>query len=145
MRPISIVWFERIYLFSLVLGLLSTFINWSVIMTAAQTATEAKQLPSAIPAISIVIIASSFGISLLIWYFISRRGSNVARWIFTVFFVLGLLALPSSLSNPLYGPGLVAMAMLNTVLQFVALVLLFRPDSREWFKRRGQVDTNVFD
>jgi hypothetical protein len=31
------------------------------------------------------------------------------------------------------------------VLQFVALVLLFRPDTREWFKRRGQVDTNVFD
>jgi hypothetical protein len=145
MRPVSIVWFERIYLFSIALGLLSTMMNWSVIIAAAQAAPNAAQLPGSIPAFSLIVIAFSIGINLLIWYFIARRGSNVARWIFTAFFVFGLLVMPSSLSNPLYGPGLVAMAVFNTLLQVAALVCLFRPDARDWFKRRKPVDTNVFD
>ena len=143
MRPASIVWFERFFLASLVLGLLSTMINWSAISTAAQATRGAPGLVAS-PIFMIVIMAISVGFSLLFWYFIARRGSKIAKWILVVFFVIGLLSLPGVLRNPLYGTGMVAMAMINYLLQFAAVVCTFRADTHDWFNGRKPVDPNAF-
>ena len=143
MRPASIVWFERFFLASLVSGLLSTMINWSAISAAAQAARGAPGLVTS-PIFMIVIMAISLGFSLLFWYFIARRGSKIAKWILVVFFVIGLLSLPGVLRNPLYGTGMVAMAMINYLLQFAAVVCTFRADTRDWFNGRKPVDPNAF-
>ena len=143
MRPVSIVWFERFYLASLVLGLLSTMINWSTISAAALATPGAPGLVTS-PIFMIVIMAISIGFSLLFWYLIARRGSKVAKWILVIFVVVGLLSLPGVLRNPLYGTSMVAMALINYLLQLAAVVCTFRSDTHDWFNGTKPVDPNAF-
>lgn len=77
-------------------------------------------------------------VPLLLWYFIARRASNVAKWIYVVLTALGLLGFVSSLANPLVAKGVITVLGLNTVgLQFYAAWLLFRPDASAWLDSRG--------
>lgn len=144
MRPVSIVWFERFYLTALVLGLISTLINWSTISATAQAAPGASGFAGS-AAFMVSVLAVSFGVSLLFWFFIARRGSKVAKWIMTVFFVLGLLGLPATLTNPMFSTGVVAMALINTLLQLAAVICLFRADTHDWFNGRKSADLDAFN
>jgi len=144
MRPVSIVWFERLYLGSLILGLLSSVLNWTTIR-AATLATPGASGFIASTTFIFLTLAFSFGISALFWYFIAKRGSKVAKWIFTGFFVIGLLGLPATLRNPMFGPTVTTFALINILLQLAAVICLFRPDTHDWFNGRKPADPNVFN
>ena len=76
-----------------------------------------------------------FGISLLLWFFTSRMRSNIAKWIIVIFFVIGVLSLVFTIlngSSPAGIPGI--LSILSTVLQAVAVFMLFKPDAVAWFK-----------
>jgi drug/metabolite transporter (DMT)-like permease len=75
-------------------------------------------------------MAISLLIPLLLWYFIARRASNIAKWILVVMTLLGLLFVnldPGQLGSL---AGIASLAV--TILQLVAIVLLFRADARTW-------------
>jgi hypothetical protein len=131
MRPKSILWFERIYLFAFLLGLLNTYLAWDVSLGELQSRPETAQLGSGFLG---VIVGGTAAISLLLWYYVSRRGSEVAKWILTIFFAFGALgifvtllrgAVPNSLGDML--------ALVTLALNAVAVWLMFRADARPWF------------
>ena len=72
-------------------------------------------------------------IPLLLLYFIARRASNVAKWIFVALTAISLYSLVSGVANPATPKNLLLLvAVLNMALTLYAAWLLFRPDAKAW-------------
>ena len=129
MRPTSIVLFERLFLLSLAIALVNGFLQYDALVAQVGNDPALAQLGWGSGAI-LVVMAISLLIPLLLWYFIARRASNIAKWILVVMTLLGLLFVnldPGQLGSL---AGIASLAV--TILQLVAIVLLFRPDARAW-------------
>lgn len=136
MRPQSIVLFERLYIVSIVISLVG-----AVGMMQVMQAIAPHIQPGAAAYLPTVVIGSALvglliGISLL--YFIARRGSGIARWIFVAFFFFALAGLVrrTFAHSPLAMPTwLNAISLVQIALQAACVWLLFRPDAKAWFQR----------
>lgn len=144
MRPHSIIMFDRFYLGSLVLGLVNFFITYEDTMAQLEADPASAQLGLAGPGFLWGTIAFSMAISLLLWFLISRKANNVARWILVVLAVIGVLGLPFSLGElPLM--QLIA-TLVVTAVNLLAVYFLFRPDAKAWFEHGPKgMDPNVFE
>ncbi len=138
MKPHSIGIFDKLYLGSLVVGLANVFVGWETSMAELQATGYGDTF-------LFVTLAIGYGISLLLWYFISNRASNIARWIFIALTALGLVFLPFSLVDLPMLEMLLAVTV--TGMQLVAIYFLFRPDSKLYFENQGQgaVDPSTFE
>lgn len=134
MRPQSIRVFERLYLVSVLLSILGgvwTWFHWSDVLPAGTPPQAAAMMPAIIGG------GLLFGIilNLLLWFFIARRGAEIAKWIFVVLFALGLAGVVRSL----FGGGAVLpgpmriISIVQMLLQAGCTWMLFRPDSKPWF------------
>ncbi len=121
MRPQSIVSFERLMFFTLLLGL------GQACWDDSHKFTEAA-LRFALT-VQIVTLLAILGLVLLV----SRGRSTVAKWISIVLFLLGLPAFLMQLS---YGVqlGSFSISVLQLAAQAIAIALLFTPPSRRWFR-----------
>ena len=139
MRPWSIILYERLFLASIVLGVLTSIAAWPM-MRAGMDATAAQ---SGIPAGAVLGIRSAFLllvtlIGLLLLYLTARRGIDIARIVTGAWFlinsVLGIYWLVLGL-QPL---RFQATGAIQILLQLVMLFLLFgTDDAKIWFKSRG--------
>ena len=129
-RPQSIVWFERLYLGGVAIGLANTLINWSSMQEQIAATPNSEMLPDWFFGVT---MALGIGINLLLWYFVARRGSVVAKWIVTIFFALGLIGILRTLGSDMAAPGTTAIAIAVLVVQAGAVFMLFRPDTKAWF------------
>ena len=124
MRPKTIVAFEWLYLFTLVLGLFQATVMWDEI-----TVTTSPAMVLTIQGITLAVV-----LALVLW--VSRGRSNVAKWINVALFLLGLPGIVI-----LYSGGLLlgwhVISALQTLLQALALSLLFTPSARDWLGRRN--------
>ena len=141
MRPRSIVLFERIYWLHTLFAAL--WLGWFYlgegrIGTTLRTDTSegSRNLLSLISGgLSLV----SIGLALLLCFFIARRGSTVAKWIFVFFFALAVLGMAVNVSVYLRGLGSVitlGAAAFSVALRMLCLYLLFRPEANAWFRGR---------
>ena len=142
MRPPSIIDFERAYLASLALGIVNTAIHWQTVERSFED--PALQTLGAGPGIVVGILAFSIAISLLLWFFIARRASTVAKWIYVVFIAFGVIGIISSLTTLPFGTQLI-LNVVAQLLQFFAAWLLFKPDAKAWFTGQWTADARVFD
>jgi hypothetical protein len=136
MRPRSIELFEKVYIAAIAIGLVNLVVSWNQIggMLESPEAQAAGMGPGFLVGISVV----SLIISLLLWYFIARRASNVAKWIYVVLTAIGLFGVLSSLANPLAPKGLaMILSLAATALQVFAAWLLFKPDAKAWLESKG--------
>ena len=141
MRPPSIIDFERAYLASLALGIVNTTINWQAIEQSFEDpAMQVLGGPGAI----VGILAFGMAISLLLWFFIARRASTVAKWIYVVFIAFGVVSIISNLATLPFGTQLI-LNVVAQLLQLFAAWLLFKPDARAWFAGQWTADARVFD
>ena len=127
MRPKSIVMFERVVIISLVLGIVNSFLIWDDLaeMMAAQGASTAMVLP--------IQVITTLLYLLLIW-FIARKGSPVAKWIYVVLSVLGVIMAVAGIGQTLsFGAVPAIITIVQYVLMIYSIWLLFRPDSKAWF------------
>lgn len=112
---------------SLALGLVNSWLNREQMTAAAADAGMGGGFVAAVQAITIVVTL------LLIW-FIARKGSPVAKWIYVVLTGLSLAAGLAGISKVM---ELGAPAMVITIAQYLmsayTLWLLFRPDAKAWF------------
>lgn len=133
MRPNSIIQFDRFYLGSLVLAVINSAFSMQDTLSDPRIAGSGLGL-----GFIVGVQVFSFALILLLWFFISRNASNVAKWILTVLTVLGVLMTLPTLPT-LAGRGLLSTAavVVITVLQIVAVVFLFRTDAKAWFARKG--------
>jgi hypothetical protein len=147
MRPQSIELFEKVFLGSIVVGLINTALSWSQVNAMlADPRLNAAGVGSGTLVFGLVV---GIVIPLLLWYFIARRASNVAKWIFVVLTALGLFGFLSSLANPLAPKGLITViGAVAVALQVYAAWLLFRPDAAAWLESKGadgSSDPTTFD
>lgn len=129
MRPTSIVLFERLFLLSLAIALVNGFLQYDALVAQVGNDPALAQLGWGSGAI-LVVMAISLLIPLLLWYFIARRASNIAKWILVVMMLLGLLFVNLDAGQLGSLAGIASLAV--TILQLVAIVLLFRADARAW-------------
>ena len=147
MRPQSIELFEKVFLGSIALGLVNTALSWGALTASLQGAGNPAATMG--PSLMIFSIALSLVISLLLWFFIARRASNVAKWIYVVITAIGVFGVLSSLANPLMPKGLTMIGgFVATGLQVFAAWLLFKPDAVAWLESKGATgpgDPSTFD
>ena len=138
MRPISIVNFERIVLLSIGLGVINTFMVWDRVSALL----AANHLNPNVGIIALAIVLALYG--LLIW-FISRRGSVVAKWIYVVFTAIGLVYGLTGIGRVAAQDGTFALifTIVQDVLAAVSVWLLFRPDASAWFRGERAADPDV--
>ena len=136
MRPQSIELFEKVYLGAIAIGLVNTVLSWSQVdALLADPRMQAAGLGTGTLVFGVVI---GILVPLLLWFFIARRASNVAKWIYVVLTALGLFGFLSALANPMVPKGLVTVLGAAAVgLQVFGAWLLFRPDSAAWLDAKG--------
>ncbi len=146
MRPQSIIKFDQLFLAMIMLGLVGLGINWDWSIAQFDSNPGLSQLGWNAAGMLIGIFAFSTAINLLLWYFISRRASNVARWILTVLTGYGLISVPFSFFLVPVPLSSLIIGLVAAALQAAMLWFLFRPDAAAWFKHgpRG-MDADVFD
>ena len=143
-KPNSIVLFDRLFLSALALGVFNFLFGWNDLSDKLASSPEL-----AAPGCGTGFLVASFAIgmiiNLIIWYFISARGSKIAKWILTAFVVIGLLSMLSNLNNPLGPQGIsLGVTFVIALIQAAAIYMLFRPDSVAWFSRKPPVDPDTF-
>src|SRR3546814_11585493 len=79
--------------------------RWSETSALFASTPEASALGMG-PGFLIGTFAAGMAINLIIWSFISRRRSKIAKWIQVVLYVLGLVFFRTSLNNPRSPKGL---------------------------------------
>ena len=133
-RPRSIIWFDRLFWGSLIL-------SYMVLFFPPESGFYFIWL-------EMLVLG---GIFALFWYFIARRASFVAKWIYTIinFLVLGIYAVGTiaavlgiELSEndipKITIPELVVGAVIQA-LNLGSVLLLFLKPSRIWFKSKGKL------
>lgn len=126
--------FERCYIAAFAVGVMITVLTWPALRAMAVPA-QAIVGNWYLPAITLIGVA----IPLLLWYFIARRGSAVAKWIATVLFALSVIGSAISLVS---GGYLLALGSLLGVARLALLAaaiwFIFRPDTRAWFGEKPE-------
>lgn len=139
MRPKSIVMFERVVLISLLLGIFNAFLMWDRLSAdaAAQGMTSGTL---------ITVQAITTAIYLLLIWFIARKASPVAKWIYVVLTVLGvLLALAGMGQTMTMGTASIIITVIQYILLIFSVWLLFKPDAKAWFADgREEVSTDSY-
>jgi hypothetical protein len=133
--------FERLFLASTALGLISLLVSYDALRAFAIANGTS-------PGAEFVGGFGGLLWNLLMWFFIARRASNIAKWIFVVMMALGLvfMAIGAQWSFDL-GVTYILSVGLVTVLQVIATVYLFRRDAVAWLKsggKSGEIDAQVF-
>ena len=145
MRPTSITTFERFYLGALVIGLINNVLNWSQATAVLNDpSVQAAGLGTGFLVSTMVI---GLAIPLLLWYFITRRASNIAKWILVVLFGFGLIGVLMSFSAMMaMGTLPMVLGLIALALQAYAVFMLFKPDAVAWLNAGGGgVDPNTFN
>ncbi len=128
MRPNSILLFERLFLGSMAIGVINAFLSWDDTMA---TLAADPNLAAFGNIFIYATLAFSVGINLLLWFFVARKASTVAKWIIIVFFGIGLVSMPFSIGT--LPPLSMIITLAITAMQGAAIYMLFRPDAQKWF------------
>ncbi|MBW8294654.1 hypothetical protein [Sphingopyxis sp.] len=144
-RPPSIINFERSFWASTLTGVASFALHWPTMMEALKSD---PRLSSSVDGAAIGValaIGFSLALSLLLWYLISRRASNITKWIYVVVMGFGVIAAFTSINDPMPSTGFaLAISLAGTALTALSIYFLFRPDARAWFAKET-IDQKVFD
>ena len=164
MRPKSILIFERLYLASTLVAVLSTGINFlTVDASGGSTDLPGASVPEmemivtgTVIVLSALYLVLGFIVPLVLWQLAARRGSNVARWFIVAFAAVALIqtigfVLVLQLSPGFAGEWTASNAaiwgsfFLYETLHFASIPFLFRADAAVWFRTRGaRVEVDIF-
>jgi hypothetical protein len=142
MRPASIVMFERLFLASLILSVVSFFINYESMLRDLETQPGVAELGLG-SGFAIGSMAVGLAIFLLLWFLIARKASSVAKWILVALLALSAISLPAMLTGP-WDFGVV-LGLAVYALEIAAAVYLFRADAVAWFRGEAGADPATFD
>ena len=128
-RPTSIIQFERFYVAAIGVDAINTVLSWTA--REERALLEPQMLGNAtLP----VMTAIGFAIALLLWFFIARRGSAIAKWVLTIFVTVALVWSLYAIPTGRYSMGMSGLlGLFSTVLQAYSVWMLFRPNAKPWF------------
>jgi hypothetical protein len=124
MRPESVKRFELLFFLSLGLGMTISVLTWR----------QTTQMAGAGFALTVqaAVLLILLGLVLLV----SRKGSNIARWVLVTLFVIGVIIyIPSVAVMYAQSPLAAMLSLVQFALQVAAIYLVFRPDAKSWFRK----------
>lgn len=132
-KPPSIARFEQFYWASVILGLLNTALNWNTSRALLAANPILANATWFLPLTQII----GLSIAVLLWFFIVRRPSVVAKWVQVVFAAFGAFGLLSALflvatARTPIGTQVV-IGLIANILYIAAAAMLFKPDAKAWF------------
>lgn len=134
-RPSAIRLFELFFLGSLALTLVGAVLVWPAMV--AQTAERAGAARLGVGVLNGIVaggVAIAAIVTLLLWFFVARRGSVVAKWLVTLFTIYSLYETATSMQNgATWGSASGGLSVAALALQVVATAMLFTPGARAWF------------
>jgi hypothetical protein len=126
-RPESVVWYERLALAAFAVGLVSAAAN------PAPLVKYYNQSPIGYP----IIVVAFLTVQLLWIWLVARKRQNWARWIILIVTLIGIpIAIWEVEERFQINPVASIFFYLAFATSIVAVMLLFRADSREWFSRK---------
>lgn len=132
MRPASIALFEKLVYLSIALSAVAIVLGWDALGRMAQA--QPGMSASLAQGVLIGAVIFGFAIPLLLVWFIARRASTVAKWIFVVLTAFSVYSFVAGLANPDLPKNLLfVFNAVTTALSVYAAWLLFRPDAKAWF------------
>lgn len=127
-RPIR--WFERLALLSLAVGIPGSALSFRQTVAAS----------GASPAFVVTAQTAVFATLLLIVLAISRRGSNIARWLYVLLLVSGIAMMMPRLGALYYSGAAGLIQIAQIFLQLASAYFLFAPGAPAWFARGASRD-----
>ena len=128
MRPKTVDWFEYLMIATLIIGVVRIMI-------------DQQEIPPALRSDATLLFQGVLVLLLLVMtLLVSRKGSNIVRWITLIMVLLGtLMYLPmiGVLINQGGDPFSGLLSTPQVVFQLVAVYLVFRPESRPWFQKQA--------
>jgi hypothetical protein len=124
MRPTAIVAFERLFVLSLLVGVVQCIVGWEQAVAV---------VGSALAVLLIEIIIA--GLTLLLIWLTSRRRKKIAKWILIIMFAIGLPQFVELLAENPASP-FVILSFIQVILEIAALALLFTAAARIWLGGR---------
>ena len=142
MRPPSIIMFDRLFLGSLVVSAVSIVIGFDAMVDqlANEPGTAELGLSGGFLA---GVLAVGMAISLLLWWLIAHKASNVAKWFLIILLALGLISVPTLVTGP--WDTMTVLGLASYALEFAAIVYLFQADAKAWFRGEWGADPATFD
>ncbi len=135
-RPASIVRFEQFYLGHIVVGLVGS----SVALFGSDNPALAQANETVGPWLLPLMLGLGVLTQVLLWYFISRKGAAVAKWILVALTALNLLGAVFLLFGLVTGFGAESRSLVGSLfslgasaLLIAAVAMMFRPDTQAWF------------
>ena len=123
-KPSAIAWFERLYVFGIVLSVVDVVATWNQ--------TFGSRGDDELAQIGYAAITILYGTLFAFWFFILRRRSNIARWLFPVVMTIpALLTFYDLHIGTLDGWRILQLAY--PVIWLGLPIFLFLPDARRWF------------
>jgi hypothetical protein len=145
MRPPSIVLFERLFLASLALSVVNFVLGYDAMLAELDRQPGMRQLDLGAE-IAVGTMVISLAIYLLLWFFIARKASVVAKWILTIFTAFGVVAQVYRVATVGFAIDVNAvLGIAYYALAIAAVVYLFKPDAEAWFKGEKPADPAAFD
>ncbi|WP_375390450.1 hypothetical protein [uncultured Sphingomonas sp.] len=134
-RPRVIRVFELLFLGSLALTLAGAVLVWPAMVEQAATKSGASGLSAtALNAIVAAGVAIAALVTLVLWFFIARRGSAVAKWLLVLFTVYNVYATATSMQGgATWGSLSGGLSLAALALQVAAVAMLFTPGAIAWF------------
>jgi multidrug transporter EmrE-like cation transporter len=137
-KPKSVTMFNRFNLAATLIAIANILVHYALLRNLAIS----NGTSPAGPFLGILFLALSY---LIFWFFIYRRGSKVARWIFLVFTAVSIAMVPLTLRDTLAIGAAYAIADgVSFLFQLAAAAMLFRRDATSWLGRKKdrRVDTH---
>lgn len=135
MRPNSIVQFERLFLVQFAINIIIQALTWT--SSVAALARRARIAESEACVYLAVFVGVALLIQLALWFFAARRRSVIAKWILSIWFVLGAMQIALQtfqLGFSFSTPSLLGWA--GFLIYAWAVSYLFKSDADEWFAKR---------
>ena len=135
MRPESIKKFDLFFLAATAIGVAQALLNYETMETALKAELAAADMAGQAGVFLGVGLAIGYGISLLLWFLVSRMRQGWARWVLLALVAYRVVSIPSALAA---GVGSLSITgVIGALLQVIAMWFMFRPDARAWFASRA--------
>ena len=140
-KPGSMKKFDMLFWASTVVSAIGLALTWGLmqeVMAAEMAEVDGALGDGAMQGIIVIGFIVGMGINVAIWALISLMRIEFVKWIYIALIAYGLVTMLSGYEDVggfglIHIPGIIA-----TILSVVSVVMLFKPDSREWFAaKRG--------
>jgi hypothetical protein len=145
MRPKAIVFFEFFYVAAIAIGIIQRFASLPSTVRTFATLNSDIGIEASPASLVYGTMAITFFFYVVLWFFIARRASKLAKWIYVGIFVFAstMNVLAAARGNVSANPAILVF-LLVSIIQAAAVAALFTPHAREWFDGKRAVDPDVF-